>query len=265
MAAAMAMAALTIIATPAFAQDNAHEAEVMEAMMAMFAAEPLTPEQEARLPLASEVVRMMLPEGAMKTMMGGMFDSFLGPLMESAGSDPRAVVKKHLGTDWLDLEDDQAAQVAAILDPAWQERQEREKAMLPEIMGQVMGALEPAMRKAMSEVYAVYFDEAQLKDIRSFFATPTGTAFAQQSMTISSDPRLIGAMMQEMPTMMGALAAMDVQMKAASADLPAPKSYGDLSAVQRAALAELTGLSQSELAEYMAAAAAEAEQISPFE
>lgn len=106
------------------------------------------------------------------------------------------------------------------------------------------------MRSAMSELYAVYFDAGELADIDAFFSTPSGASYARQSFRMSSDPRMVGAMMQEMPTMMGAFMEMGEEMKQATANLPQKRSWADLDASQRARLSELTGYAEEDL-EYL--------------
>jgi hypothetical protein len=73
---------------------------------------------------------------------------------------------------------------------------------------------------------------------------------------MSSDPRLVGAMLQGLPTMMEPLSEMESEMKAAVAAVPAPRSYAELTDAQRGRLAELTGFDQSEIEQGMAQAAA---------
>ncbi len=46
----------------------------------------------------------------------------------------------------------------------------------------------PGMVDAMATAYARRFDVAQLRNIGAFFATPTGRAYMQASMTIMGDP-----------------------------------------------------------------------------
>ncbi|RZF60721.1 DUF2059 domain-containing protein [Sphingomonas populi] len=46
----------------------------------------------------------------------------------------------------------------------------------------------PGMTAAMANAYARRFDLTQLRDLKTFFQTPTGQAYAQASMTIMSDP-----------------------------------------------------------------------------
>ncbi|QIG54367.1 DUF2059 domain-containing protein [Altererythrobacter sp. BO-6] len=247
---ALAPAALAL-PVPAAAQSDAN------ALARMFQAEPLTAEQEARLPLATSVIEKMIPPGTLGETMGGMFERIMNPIMEAVASDPGSDVARQLGVGRgdLDVSDADLAVLATILDPAGEERRKREAALLPQIMQTMMEVLEPTMRKAMIQAYAVHFDEAELVDIDAFFSTPSGLAFARKSFTMSSDPRILGASLEAMPQMMASFGEIERKMKAATADLPAPRSYGDLSMAERKRIETITGFDQQQIAEAMAEAA----------
>lgn len=259
---AMATGALALAcAAPAAAQDGGEDEEIFAAIMSMFAPEPLTAEQEARLPVAQAVVAKIVPPGTMGEMMSPLFDGMLGRLMDLAVQPSSADAAEQLGIDPEDLELDaeQSAEVLALLDPVWRERQERSLTATQSAIGKMMTAMEPAMRYAMSQLYAIDFDASELADIDTFLSTHSGAAFARKSFTMASDPRVMGAMMQSMPQMMGSFAEIETDMAAAVADLPPVRGYADLDATGRARLAELTGLDQAAIEQGMARAAAEAE------
>lgn len=253
-AATTALAALTLVPQPLAAQERASEAEEMDQAMAMlgqmFPAEPLTAEEQARLPQAQRIVALMIPEGTLSEMMGSMFDNMLGPLLAAVDAPAKGTVTRATGISdsALDLTPEQAAQLAALFDPAYAERHEREKALFPAMMRDMMTAMEPTMRKAMSELYAIHFSNTELDGIESFFLTDIGAAYARKSFTMSSDPRIIGATMEAMPQMMGAFADLERKMAEATADLPAPRSFADLSAAEQGEVAAATGYSVDEIA-----------------
>lgn len=279
-----AAAALAFGALPALAQGVAEDAVVADAsadaepesatpddaaMMAvlssMFAAEPLTEDQEQRLPLAKKIVDKMVPPGTYGEMMGSMFNKIIGPMMSKFEDASPADVAKQIGVEEgeIDLDSDQLAEVSALLDPAWQERRKLEMTTVQGAMGKMMTAMEPGVRAALSEAYAVYFDQKELADIDGFFSTDSGVAFARKSFTMSSDPRFIAATMKALPEAMGALADVEEEVKTATAALPPLRDWADLSGEQRAHLSELTGLSAQQLEEGMARAAEiRAEEVS---
>ena len=248
-------------AGPVAAQEGGEDEEMFAAMMSMFAPEPLTAEQEARLPAAQAIVAKVVPPGTMGEMMSSLFDGMLGPIMDMALQPSSAEAAKQLGVDpdELELDAEQSAEVLALLDPVWRERQERTLAATRSAIGKMMTAMEPAMRDAMSQLYAINFNGRELADIDTFFSTDSGAAFARKSFTMASDPRMMGAMMQSMPQMMSSFAEMEADMAAAMADLPPARGFADLDSAQRARLTELTGLDEAALEEGMARASAQAE------
>lgn len=236
-------------------------AEAMAMLGAMFQVEPLTSEQEARLPLASMIIAKIMPEGVMAEMMDGMFNGMLGGLMQMADEAPAtSVLANSLGitADELDLSEDQAAELVSLLDPAWRERREIEKALLPEMMKTLMSAIEPGMRKAMSELYAINFTRPELEGIDAFFSTETGAKYARKSFTMASDPRVMAASMEALPAMMGTFGEMEQKKAAASAHLPAVRSYAELNASEKARIEAATGLSAEDLESMSAVEAAAA-------
>ena len=252
--AAGASIALATAPAPLAAQDDpsAQEMEqVMSMMGELFPTEPLTPEREARLPLAKGLVALMIPEGAMADMMGKMFDDMLNPIMQMSGSGAELTVAKAIGVTPFELEmsDEQAGEIATLFDPAWAERQEREQNLLPEMMREMMTLMEPGMRKAMSEAFAVRFTDGELTDIAAFFATETGAKYARESFSMASDPRMMAAGLESLPAMMQAFGDMEKRMAESVADLPEIRTYDALSDAERAAVIEATGFSDEEIRE----------------
>ncbi|KPF63625.1 hypothetical protein [Porphyrobacter sp. AAP60] len=234
----------------AVASDEPDELTQAMAMLgAMFPAEPLTAEQEARLPQAQRIINRMIPDGTLSEMMGSMFDKMLGPIMQMGGSAATTTVTAATGlsTYDLDLTPEQTEELAGLFDPAWAVRQEREMAMLPDMMTQMMDAMEPGMRKAMAELYAINFNPTELAEIEAFFLTETGTNYARKSFTMSSDPRVLSATMEAMPAMMGTIGSIEQKLAEATADLPAKRNFADLAPAEQARVAELTGYAVEEI------------------
>lgn len=269
-AATTALAALSLVAPPLAAQEAAPEAEAakseaeemkqaMAMLSGMFPAEPLTPEQNARLPQANRIIATLIPEGTLGEMMGGMFDKVMGPMMNMAGPASIGTVTEATGLSSfdLDLTPEQSDELAQLFDPAWAERQKREMAVMPTLMAEMMNVMEPGMRKAMAELYAINFNQTELDGIEAFFKTETGATYARKSFTMASDPRILSASMEAMPQLMGSLTGMEQKIAEAAADLPAKRGFGDLSAKEKARVAELTGRSAEDIEASLAAKAGE--------
>ena len=104
---AMAAAAL-VCAVPAAAQEDPEHSESamspgdldeFAGMMAgLFQTEPLTEEQNARLPAAQAVVGEMMPDGFYGEMMAGMMDKMLRPML-TMFSQPEFVLGARLTVD----------------------------------------------------------------------------------------------------------------------------------------------------------------------
>lgn len=249
-----------VIAERQPAQSGQAEMDQAMAMLgAMFPVEPLTAEQEARLPQATRIIARMIPDGTMGEMMGSMFDKMLGPIMAATDAPAAATVQKGIGVSpaMIGLSDEQTAEIAALLDPAYAERHSRELAIMPALMRDMMTVMEPTMRKAMSELYSIHFSQKELDDIEAFFQTETGTAYARKSFAMSSDPRVLGATMESLPQLMGTFADMEQKMAAASADLPPKRSFEDLSRAEQSQVAKLTGYSVAEIRKQLAEAQAD--------
>lgn len=266
---AAAALSLTSMPAPALAQDEGvkntapsrkepSEADVAAMMRAMFPVEPLTAEQQARVPQAQAVIDKMMPPGTLQQVAGGMFDKMMNPLMAMAATADSSAVASELAIEDEDfaIDDADAVRVAEILDPVREERIRVVTEATQRAMGTAMTAMEPAMRKGMAEAYAATFTTGELTAIDAFFTTPEGASFARKSYSLASDPRIMGAAMEGLPAMMGQMKAMEADMQAADAKLPRRRTYADLSAAERTELAKLTGLTQDAIRDGMAAAAA---------
>lgn len=239
----------------ATAPEKDDDAAAMAALTDMFKAEPLTAEQQARLPAAKALMMQIMPPGTMAQMYRSMFKRIMDPIMKMAESDPATDVAKNLGQDpgKLELTDEQAKQAAAILDPGAASRNAAMMESVQSAMTKAMAAMEPDMREGMAEAYAVNFNSKELSDIAAFFATPSGMTYARRSFSLASDPHVLSATMKSMPKLMAELGPM--QFDKVEADLPQPRNYTDLSTEQRSELGRLTGLSQAQIKAGMAKAA----------
>lgn len=248
----LAAAALALLPAPALAQDGQFTvAGFGEAMAGMLAPPPpLTAEEQARLPLATALADKVVPPGSLGSMMDGMMGGLFGAIMGGEGEpSPHSVINRRVSTYAIgtDLSDAQATRIADLLDPAWRERETRTRAFTEQAMGRMMQAIEPVVRQAIAELYAIHFTEAQLADIDAFFATPSGAAYASQSYRMASDPRLTATMMQMMPQAMEQMVSLQVDMDAALADLPPQRGYADLTSNQRKLLAQWLGITAEDL------------------
>lgn len=223
----------------------------------MFKVEPLTAEQETRIPAAMSVAEKMMPDGTMATMINQMFDQFMGPIFGMGPPPTKRIVNRGLGIYDLDLTDEQMTELATLIDPAWEEREKLEKEAVPKLMAAVMTAVEPSIRKGVAEAFAVRFDDAELGQLDAFFGTEVGAKFARESYAMAMDPRVFSKSFEALPQVMGMMEDLKSTVDQATADLPPVREFGDLSKKEKARVAELTGYSVEEIEEMLAAYAAE--------
>lgn len=220
----------------------------------MFQAEPLTPEQEARLPAAQALVLQVMPDGfyaeLMRKTMGSVLDPILSMIAGPEGAD--LVLAKRLAVDpdtFEGIDEAVKMEIVTILDPGYTERGKVMTEAFTTAMSGAFAQIEPPMRDGLARAYAVRFDEQQLADIAAFFATDTGALYANESMALFADPQVMSASMQAMPAMMGSFTNMETLITEAMNSLPAERGYNDLSDADRARLGELLGLSGDDLRE----------------
>lgn len=245
-------------ATMSAMEDEEGEAPPADPMMGMgaifgelFKVDPLTTEQEARMPVAESVALQLMPEGALADVMQSMMGDIMGPIMEMGPPPTRLIVIKGLGYNAydVDLSEDQMAEIADVLDPAWKERTEAEKNAIPEMMAEVATLMEPGVRKAVAEIFAIRFEADELAGLQAFFSTDLGAKYAREYFTMATDKRMLGASFEAMPQIMGKMSDMKSVMEQATADLPEPRDYSDLTAAQKAKVRELSGLTEAQIVE----------------
>ncbi|MBU7579477.1 MAG: DUF2059 domain-containing protein [Porphyrobacter sp.] len=228
------------------------EKEMTEAFSmfgALFKAEPLTGEQEALLPLASEMARRIMPEGSF----GIAMRETLEPMMAMIATDP-AEPRAHLagisGVEMTDLErlsDDDVREALDIFDPHFAARNERTAKVMTGMIGRLLEAIEPAYREGMARALARRFSEAEMRELLDFFATPTGGKFAAQSFLVQYDPQLLGVMEAMGPAAVKLIPDMTREFTAIETELGTSRDFSELSAAERTRAARLIGKSVREL------------------
>ena len=225
----------------------------------LFTAEPLTSEQESRLPLAGEVVAMMTPPGFYADVMGEMMSSTVEPIF---GMMSGPLIAESLLTDQVGLADDELpelteepnARIVALLDPVAPQRAEAMTSAMTSWMSGMFEQIEDPLREGFTKAFATRFADEQLLDLQTFFATPTGALYAKQAFSIYADPQVMAASMQMMPEMLGSIAGLVSSFETAMANLPPARGYADLSEAERRELATLLNISERELRFSMQAA-----------
>ncbi|MEM7688537.1 MAG: DUF2059 domain-containing protein [Pseudomonadota bacterium] len=248
-------------AVPVAAQDNASpdEAEMqkeMDAISSLFGdifgtADPLTPEQEARVPAAQAVVLQLFPEGTYAKMMdetmAPMMDSLLGniagspaiQLMELTGLSP---------SELTSVDDANLGEAVALLDPNASARNAEIADMTMSLISNVVVQIEPSYRAGLARAYAVRFTQDELADLAAYFATPVGEKYASESFLIFADPQVMSAMNEMMPAVMEAMPSMMGNVGEIAEKFPKGRTFSELNPEEQDKLAALLGVSLEDLA-----------------
>lgn len=244
---ASACAALLCAAAPAVAAEPAPSAA---------AAAPADP---ARLAAARQTVDYIFPLGTYARLMNGTMDKMMDSIMDSTMQMPVKDIAGITGVDTDKLGSASLAEIMAIYDPAYKERMRVSTRTMMAEMATLMTEFEPEIRDGLATAYAIRFDTGQLRDLNTFFATPTGKAYAAESYMIMMSPEVMTKMQAFMPKFMQMMPAIVEKVKAATAQMPPPRHYGDLSDAEKGKLAKVLGISRKELDKSEAAKAAQGE------
>ena len=239
------------------APDGTGLEEVMGMMAGLFGTEPLTPQEEARLPAASGIAATIMPDGFYGEMMGEIMSYTIEPML-TMFTGPDFVIAQATGADMAAisaLPEERQRDIALMLDPAYETRSNALVEGMTRLMTEAMGAVEGPMRDGLSRAYAKRFDAQQLGEIAAFFATDTGALYATESMRIFADPEVMSASMSAMPAMLGGVGDFAERMEALEASQPKARGFDDLTQAQRATIAEALGVSVTDLRESMSAVA----------
>ena len=123
----------------------------------------------ARLAAARELIDVLMPPESRAQMIEAMIAPMLGNLQQGMAQSPMfsSAMAEH---------PEMQTRFATFL--------ERQQVRTMTLMRDGL----PSMVDAMARAYARRFDVAQCRDIKAFFATPSGRAYMQQSLTIMADP-----------------------------------------------------------------------------
>lgn len=246
-----------VLASPLSAQDDGapngetQNAAILDALGSMFGkAEPLAPDQEARLPTAQLTVGKIFPEGTyakmMRETMRPMMDGMMGSMLQMPAVELAKLTG--LSSDELgDGDEEKISQAIQIMDPAYEERS---KAMLEAsfaMAGDLMNRIEPSYRAGLAKAYAIRFSEDDLLALNEFFSTPVGAHYASESMLIYADPQVMAAMNEMFPALMEMMPQMLGNMEQATSQLPKARTFSELSDMEEGKLAMILGVSREEL------------------
>jgi hypothetical protein len=196
-------------------------------------------------PLAANIAAKLFPDGTYRKMLGDSFSKMMSGMIDQMGNVPLGDLVKSYGVDAdvaAKLDKATVNKIMAILDPAFKERMRLVmdgmfKGMIP-----LFEKMEPDLRAGLAESLAYRFTASELGELKTFFATPTGSRFAGQQMLLFMDPAVMGRMQAQMPKIMEAMPTLVGDAAKAAATLPKAKKYEDLTEAERNELAALLGV-----------------------
>jgi len=207
--------ALLGLGTPAFAQTAAEQPTSKPAVVE---AAPIDP---ARLAAAKPVIDKLWPLGTYRRLMDGtmskMVDGMMGQMFEMKAGDMLPP-----GTERDEAGDRTMGQVTETVDPHFRERMRISTDVMFREMLPLIDRIEPSIREAMVRIYARKFTTAQLSDLGTFLATPTGEAYSREWMQSFVDPEIMTGMQAFVPELMREMPAIMKKVEAATAHLPPP-------------------------------------------
>ncbi len=211
------------LSVPAAAQDSDATTAAAETKAA-----PIDP---VRLEAAKKTVDYLFPLGTYERMMKGTMDQMMSQMMMSMGNMRMGDLAGAGGVAKGDMPegmgDKTLAEMATEMDPHYQERTQISTKVIMDEMVDLMIGMEPAVRGALTNIYARKFSVGQLTEMNGFFATDTGSAFARDYMMVFVDPEMMQSMMSMVPEMMQAMPEIMKKVEEATAHLPPVKVTGN--------------------------------------
>ena len=202
---------------------------------------------EAATPLASEIAAKLFPDGTYRKMLGPQMTQMLSGMTDGVGGMPMGPLLKAAGLPEVDaakLDKTTMDQIMAIVDPAYKQRMRLMMDGMFAAMIPLFEKLEPDLRAGLAVSLDHRFSATQLAELRGFFATPTGNAFAAQQMLLFMDPAVMGRMQAAMPKIMAGMPQLIATAVKTNDRLPKAKKYEDLTPAERTKLAALLGVDE---------------------
>lgn len=245
------------VSSEAYAADaKAKMQKEMDAAIAlvekMFDTSSLPPIEPARLSLAQQSMGTLIPAGSLEKMIDNLYGKMFKTVMAELGgqSDLMLSIKTGVESDKIAaLDEATKVKIADIFDPHRKEREDQITKVLKPLISEALTDLERPMRGGMAKAYARKFSAAQLTDLNSFLATPTGSLYASEWMALQADPEVMVAVMKALPPMVTKFMDRGPQIEKDMKELPKEKQLSDFSDKELAALAKLMKVDVSVLKE----------------
>lgn len=208
----------------------------------LFGTKDLPPVDPARLALAQKTTAALIPAGGLEKMLdnlyGKMFQTFLDEM--GATSDLSLSIKTGVDSETIAaLDADTKKAVADVFDPYRKQRDDQMIKIIRPLLSEFLTDLEPSMRDGLAHAYARKLTAAQLTELNAFFATPTGSVYASESMALGADPEVMVTMMKALPPVISKFIDKGPTLEKQFKDVPKEKSLTDMTDADLAKLAKL--------------------------
>lgn len=208
----------------------------------MFGTKDLPPVDPARLALAQKTTAALVPAGGLEKMLDNVYGKMFNTFLEEMGgtSDLSLSIKTGVDSEKIAaLDANTKKAVADVFDPYRKERDDQMIKVIRPLISEFLADLEPPMRDGLAHAYARKFTPAQLTEMNAFFATPTGSVYASESMALGADPEVMVTMIKAMPPVISKFFDRGPALEKQFKDLPKEKSLTDMSDAELAKLAKL--------------------------
>ncbi len=218
----------------------------------MFDTSDLPPIDPARLTLAQQTTAALIPAGSIDKMVDNLYGTMFKPIMGEFGgqSDLLLSIKTGVETDQIaKLDEATKGKVADMFDPHRKERDEQINRVIKPLISEVLADMEPPMREGLAKAYARKFTGAQLTDLNSFLATPTGNLYASEWMALQADPEVMVAVIKAVPPLVTKFIDRAPEIEKDLKELPKEKQLSDFDDKELGKLAKLMKVDVSVLKE----------------
>lgn len=206
------------------------------------------PIDQARLDAATKSVEYIFPKGTYARMMDRTINGMMKPMLDSFGKIPLRELAEMTGADEDRLKaigDAKIDEVMQILDPAYKDRVTVGMPVMFKAMQGMIDDFEPIMKGGLARAYARRFDPRQLAELNAFFATPTGSAYAGESMLIFTDPEVMSTMTAMVPMMMKRMPDIVKTVETEMARFPKRRTIAELTPAERKTVNRLLGMNEN--------------------
>ncbi|VAW05367.1 hypothetical protein MNBD_ALPHA04-161 [hydrothermal vent metagenome] len=181
-----------------------------------------------RLAAAETTVDHLFPLGTYERMMKGTMDQLMDSMLAGVSGIAVGDIADAAGRPNNGMTEEEKAksigEIAKGADPYFEERMKISTKVMMNEMVDLMTTMEPAIRTALSKIYARKYSVSQLGEMNAFFATETGSAFARDYMMVFVDPEMMQSMMSMVPEMMSAMPDIMKKVEEATKHLSPPKN-----------------------------------------